>query len=215
MSNSENALLASYPWLTATEAAAVYENLPSPIAGVPATELIRTIAEHLEERGLPPTSSLLLTLAGRGSKTVAVRVSREIARRRFERAAGKPNPTTVVTSTVRASSDQIEVAQSSLSSAVYELRALVANAQSPDTAPILASIAGDVAWLKSTIDTERQLHRYQAKYGPLTDIAVQGATDAAQRRTKVGDLTSSLEAVRFKGDATPPARRDFADAPDE
>ena len=79
-------LIASFPWLTQAEAAGVAEQLGEADRSGSAAELIGTFAFVLDRAGLPPTSTLLLNLAGRGSKKTAVDVARNVARARFERA---------------------------------------------------------------------------------------------------------------------------------
>lgn len=80
--------------------------------------------------------------------------------------------------------------------------------------PLIEGLAGDVRWLKSTIDTERQLRRYREAHGPLPEHqAPQGPPSAADRRTVVQELASSLERERFTSHVA--ASIDIADGREE
>jgi len=221
-------LIASFPWLTEGEAASVAAALPPPDSTASAAEHMGRLASSLDKAGLMATSTLLVAIS-HGSKKTAVAVARAAARARFERAGG-------------AQAIQSEMATSHASSLVSapaspaggdigekQVRQIVlatveeALARAPgafgasDTdrvLPLIEGLAGDVRWLKSTIDTERQLRRYREAHGPLPEHqAPQGPPTAAERRTVVQELASSLERERFTSHVAPSI--DMADGREE
>ena len=210
MTHYTQALIASFPWLTAIEAASVAQLLGEVDQSTSAADQIANIAAVLENAGLPPTSTLLLNLAGRGSKATAVAAARSIARARFERArtvirraqdaapaasaAPAPAPAPALTETqVR------EVAHAAVEAMLAMMPGAFASGAGDDRVlKLLEGLSGEVHWLRSTIDTERQLRRYREVHGPLPEHqAAQGPATTAERRDVVQRLANSLERERF------------------
>ena len=202
-------LLASFPWLTDKEALAVAELLPRGADSSAASEQMRSIAATLEEAGLPPTSTLLLALAGRGSKATAVEIARVTARSRFEAAkgaAGRSVHPSVAQPAIAAALDDSSIRQivqaTVQATMAMSPAAFASDALGDRVFRAIDSLAGDVSWLKSTIDTERQLRRYRETHGPLPEHQVSQAPSSPQvRRQLVQHLASSLERDRFSSDA--------------
>lgn len=208
MTHYTQALIASFPWLTAIEAASVAQLLGDVDQSTSAADQIANIAAVLENAGLPPTSTLLLNLAGRGSKATAVAAARSIARARFERArtvirpaqdaapaaSAAPAPAPALTETqVR------EVAHAAVEAMLAMMPgAFASGAGDERVLKLLEGLSGEVHWLRSTIDTERQLRRYRELHGPLPEHQVaQGPATTAERRDVVQRLANSLERERF------------------
>lgn len=169
-----------------------------------AGEQIAAFAAVLDEAGLPPTSTLLLGLAGRGSKATAVTVARNVARERFERALQIGSKSRVCAPLAQAAVVGLDETQvrDVVRSTVETILAVVPDtfggASDDRVLKLLTSLAGEVGWLKSTIDTERQLRRYHEAHGPLSEHqAPQGPATAKERRDIVQQLASSLERDRF------------------
>lgn len=212
-------LLTSFPWLTEPEAAGVAAHLAQVEQFQSAADQIQAFALVLDQAGLPPTSTLLLSLAGRGSKQTAVAVARATARARFERAASEkaaraerdgasPAPTALSETAVR------QMVEATVESVMATLPGSFSSGEIDErVVKMLGTLAGDVAWLRSTIDTERQLRRYREAHGPLPEHqAPQGPPTTAQRRDVVQQLAGSLERERFKAHVGP---LDSADGRDE
>lgn len=205
-------LIKSFPWLTEAEAAGVAEQLGHATPSKSAADHLAALATILDQAGLPPTSTLLLTLAGRGSKDTAVSVAREFARARFDKAqkavvrdhgAGE---STAVAATAGAPWDEGRVrqlVQATVESALSMMPGAFAGGAIDDRAlRLLEGVSGEVRWLRSTIDTERQLRRYREAHGPLPEHqAPQGPAAPAQRRDVVQQLAGSLERDRFGSQA--------------
>lgn len=214
-------LRASFPWLADDEAAVAASSLPAPDDSVAAAVHMNELAAALDQAGLPPTSTLLLALAGRGSKATAVAVARGVARSRFEQAGAvavrpqalaarmTPEPGAGI------AEDQVRlVAQAAIESVLAMMPGAFAGGPSDDrVVPMIESLAADVRWLRSTIDTERQLRRYLEAHGLLPEHqARQAPATTEQRRNVVQHLASSLERDRFTAHSQPV---DMADGRDE
>lgn len=247
-------LIASFPWLTEAEAAGVAEQLGEAEGATSAAEQIGAFAAVLDRAGLPPTSTLLLNLAGRGSKKTAVDVARNTARARFEQATllrtqglgaapavtaalGEAEARTVVHAVVEAGvamrpnpfggSDQVAAAAGLSEVQVREVvhatvettlammpGAFGGGVGDERVLKMLESVLGEVRWLKSTIDTERQLRRYREVHGPLPEHqAPKGPATTEERRDIVHQLAHSLERNRYSAHVASPI--DSADGRDE
>lgn len=229
MQDATTLLQASFPWLTAPEAVAVVAALP-PLDQRPgsASTAMRATAAALDAAGLPPTSSLLLALCG-GSKSTALQLARDTARARFERATAMasrpggistpavPTPAPPAIPVVGDSAPSSSPAKSppDLHAPPASVQAIL-NQEDREllhkALQRLEGVAQDVHWLKSTVDTERQLRRAVEVNGELPEFkAPRGASTPAERRNVVAQLSSSLEKDRF-GAMFP---RDSADGPEE
>jgi hypothetical protein len=221
MNNYTQALIASFPWLTEVEAAGVAQLVEDVDQSSSAADQIAAIAAVLENAGLPPTSTLLLNLAGRGSKATAVDAARRIARARFERAKSVIHPTAhpapmTPASTVpphEMSEAQVrDVAHAAVEAMLAMMPGAFASGAGDDRVlKLLEGLSGEVHWLRSTIDTERQLRRYREAHGPLPEHQVAPAT-TADRRDVVQQLANSLERERFGAHV---GRIDSADGAEE
>lgn len=79
---------------------------------------------------------------------------------------------------------------------------------------LLEGVLGEVRWLKSTIDTERQLRRYREAHGPLPEHQPpKGPATTEERRDIVHQLAHSLERDRYSAHVVSPI--DSADGHDE
>lgn len=224
-------LIASFPWLTESEASGVAAALPSPDSAVPAVDHMSRLAVALENAGLWATSTLLLALS-HGSKGTAVAVARHAARSRFERAGAAaalppeadsglaPTPASAAGPTLAsrdASIDEEQLrrcVQETVEDVMAKLPGAFGAAERDRIVALLEGLAGEVRWLKSTIDTERQLRRYREAHGPLPEHqAPQGLASIAERRSVVAGLASSLEQQRFTSHVAPSI--DMADGREE
>ena len=215
-------VITSFPWLTDNEAAAVAASLPAPDEALSAATQMSELARALDQAGLPPTSTLLLSLAGRGSKGTAVAIARGTARARFENAGpaalqfqALPVPM-APTAAVGVSETQVrQVVQTAVESLLAMMPGTFASQADDDRVVLLIeSLAGDVSWLKSTIDTERQLRRYREAHGPLPEHqAPHGPATNEERRRVVQQLSHSLERDRFAAHVT--SSIDMADGREE
>ncbi len=186
------ALAASFPWLDAGETEQVCQQLQVGENGS-AIERMRVTADTLDMLGLPPTSSLLLAIVGRGSKGAAVQVARETARGRFERATRAPRQSAPGVAQVDATS-----VRAMLLEAVTQLRSPSSmSATESEIVQMLRSVSGDVNWLKSTIDTERQLRKHLEQPGAAVQEGQKQPSRVQERRAIVSDLARSLESNRF------------------
>lgn len=250
-------LIASFPWLTEAEAEGVAEQLGEIDGFTSAAEQISAFASALDRAGLPPTSTLLLNLVGRGSKKTAVDVARNVARARFEQAmqlqtqvhgaigagaAGTPGlgeaeVRAVVHTAVEAAlamrpnsfggGDLVAAAAGLGEKQVREVvhatveatlammpGAFGGGAGDERVCKMLDSVLGEVRWLKSTIDTERQLRRYREAHGPLPEHqAPKGPATTEERRDIVHQLAHSLERDRYSAHVA--SLIDSADGRDE
>jgi len=219
-------LIASFPWMTEAEAAGVAKLLADVDPTTSAADQIAGLAEVLDKAGLPPTSTLLLNLAGRGSKATAVAAARTTARARFERArCAIPEPHVLpaaAPATPAASINEAQVREL-VHTTVEGVLAMMPGAFATGTGDervfkLLEGLSGEMHWLRSTIDTERQLRRYREVHGPLPEHqASQGAATTAERREVVQQLAESLERDRFGAHVRAPAayRIDSADGSEE
>jgi len=208
-------LIASFPWLTESEASGVAAALPSPDPAAPAAAHMSRLAVALDTAGLFATSTLLLALS-HGSKGTAVAIARRAARSRFEHAGAAaalppeadygciPSPAPAsgpmpVPRDPYVSEEQLRrCVQATVEDVLAKLPGAFGASDSDRIVPLLQGLADEVCWLKSTIDTERQLRRYREAHGPLPEHqAVQGPASAADRRSVVAGLASSLEQQRF------------------
>jgi hypothetical protein len=222
-------LIASFPWLTESEASSVAAKLPLRDPSVSAADHMTRIAASLDNAGLLATSTLLLALS-HGSKGTAVAVARSAARARFERACAvdappparkqdtlSPLPEQAVPAPRELNIGELQVrqiVQSTVEDVLARLPGAFGSTEGDRIVPLLDGLAGDVRWLKSTIDTERQLRRYREVHGPLPEHQVsQAPPSAAERRTVVQDLANSLERDRFG--AHVPLPIDMADGREE
>lgn len=221
MDHYTQALIASFPWLTEVEVAGVAQLVGNVDQSTSAADQITAIAAALENAGLPPTSTLLLNLAGRGSKATAVEATRRIARARFERARGMKHPTALATPATPASpisppgmsETQVrDVAHAAVETMLAMMPGAFASGAGDDRVlKLLEGLSGEVHWLRSTIDTERQLRRYREAHGPLPEHQAGPAT-TADRRDVVQQLANSLERERFGAHV---GRIDSADGAEE
>lgn len=221
-------LIASFSWLTESEAASVAAALPPPDPTAPAADHMGRLASSLDNAGLFATSTLLLALS-HGSKGTAVAVARAAARARFERAgeggavrtvtvptcASSPVPTPASPTGGNIGEEQLrQIVLATVEEALARAPGAFDASDSDRVLPLIEGLAGDVRWLKSTIDTERQLRRYREAHGPLPEHqAPQGPPSAAERRTVVQELASSLERERFTSHVAPSI--DMADGREE
>lgn len=221
MDHHTQALIASFPWLTEVEAAGVAQLVRNVGHSTAAADQIAAIAAALENAGLPPTSTLLLNLAGRGSKATAVEATRRIARARFERARGMGHSTAPATPAAPATSTALpelsetqvrDVAHAAVEAMLAMMPGSFASGSGDDRVlKLLEGLSGEVHWLRSTIDTERQLRRYREAHGPLPEHQVAPAS-TADRREVVQQLANSLERKRFGAHV---GRMDSADGVEE
>lgn len=202
MQDHQTLLLSSFPWLTADEATDVAMRIapiPGKVDGV--ADQMRAIAAELEACGLPPTSSLILGLAGRGSKSTAVQIARDVARARFEQARPTSEQSVMPAAALQTTPALDEnTIRSIVKDALSQLPAAFGAAPTNNSEVLdrIAALASELRWLKSTIDTERQLRRYQEKHGPLPEPGLPTSTPQ-ERRTVIAQLAGSLERDRFKG----------------
>jgi len=219
-------LIASFPWLTEAEAADVAQLLHDVDPTSSAADQIAALAQVLDKAGLPPTSTLLLNLAGRGSKATAVAAARKTARARFERARIPSSDAHAVTAAAAvAPAAQINETQvrDLVHATVEGVLAMMpgtfaTGAGDERVFKLLEGLTGEMHWLRSTIDTERQLRRYREVHGPLPEHqAPQGSATTAERREVVQQLAASLERERFGAhvSASPAYRIDSADGSEE
>jgi hypothetical protein len=254
-------LIASFPWLTEAEASGVAEQLGEVEGFASAAEQIGALASVLDRAGLPPTSTLLLNLAGRGSKKTAVDVARNVARARFEHATclrfqghgcgsgaisvapatdaglGEADVRATVRAAVEAAlatrpnlvvgGDQVATAAGLSEKQVREIvhatveatlammpGAFGGGAGDERILKLIEGVLGEVRWLRSTIDTERQLRRYREAHGPLPEHqAPKGPATTEERRDIVHQLAHSLERDRYSAHVASPI--DSADGRDE
>ena len=253
-------LIASFPWLTEAEASGVAEQLGEVEGFASAAEQISALASVLDRAGLPPTSTLLLNLAGRGSKKTAVDVARNVARARFEHATrlrtqghgcgGAINMAPVVDAGL-GEADVCAAVRAAVEEALATRTNLVAGGDQAATAAglsetqvreivhatveatlammpgafgggagderilkLIEGVLGEVRWLRSTIDTERQLRRYREAHGPLPEHqAPKGPATTEERRDIVHQLAHSLERDRYSAHVA--SSIDSADGRDE
>ncbi|MFC5511083.1 hypothetical protein ACFPOU_08080 [Massilia jejuensis] len=222
-------LIASFPWLTESEASGVAAALPSPDPAAPAADHMSRLAAALDTAGLLATSTLLLALS-HGSKGTAVAVARRAARSRFERAGAAaalpsdadhgrtpspaPGPMPAPRDPYIGEEQLRRCVQATVEDVLAKLPGAFGASDSDRIVPLLEGLAGEVRWLKSTIDTERQLRRYREAHGPLPEHqAPQGPASAADRRSVVAGLASSLEQQRFTSHVAPSI--DMADGREE
>lgn len=199
-------LISSFPWLTEDEAAFVAQQLAAAGVLASAADQLAAFAAVLDRVGLPPTSTLLLSLAGRGSKATAVSVSRATARARFEQARQRAAQVVDANAAGAASKGGLDVDQvrDLVHATVESVLAVMPGAfgASPGDErmlKLLEGVSGEMRWLRSTIDTERQLRRYREVHGPLPEHqAPQGSATADERRGVVHQLADSLERERFQ-----------------
>jgi len=190
MKHIQEAIGSSFPWLERPEIEQICETLPITQTGTGA-DVMRAVAMALDQNGLPPTSSLLLNIVGRGSKGTAVQIARDVARARFESAQrkevgeGSRESAGLDESTIRAMLEEF----------VEHHRA--PTAVNSEIVQLIRGLAGEVNWLKSTIDTERQLRRYQESSGDGAGHQIRPQTPTQERRAIVSQLASSLEKDRF------------------
>ena len=155
-------------------------------------------AEVLEKNGLRATAPLLLELAGRGSKTAAVEVVSRLNRARFDHASRRDNVAAALpvehkstriedgTPTSPLNADHGQRIQEFLNeSLMTEFEGLKKHVR---------SIESTVGWLRTTIDTERQLTRYKNKFGDLAEPTARSEpyTDA-ERKLLIDNFTESLK----------------------
>jgi hypothetical protein len=226
------ALIASFPWLTESEAANVAQLLDDVDPTGSAADQITGLAEVLDKAGLPPTSTLLLKLAGRGSKKTAVAAARTSARARFERARDQtpraydlaaPASTALAVNAAPATGMEAaqvrELVQDTVECVLAAMPGAFASGAGDDRVlKLIEGLSHEVHWLRSTIDTERQLRRYREMHGPLPEHQVsQGPATTAERRDVVQQLAHSLERQRFgtQVDAQAGYRIDSADGAQE
>jgi len=198
----------AFSWLSQEEAREVAEGLDKESdARLSAKPQMEKFANLLDRFGLRVTAPLLMALSGRGSKGAAVDVVRELSRRRFDEAKKIRTDLDVVPDKLRvdisrpAAGEHIDV--STLVDAVSrEVTEIMQNALDKfsslpalqNAARMLEVTAGDVNWLKSTIDTERQLRRHVEINGVLPEPAAPSASDPAKaRRAIVAVLSESLQ----------------------
>lgn len=224
-------LIASFPWLTESEASGVAAALPSPDPAAPAADHMSRLAVALDTAGLFATSTLLLAMS-HGSKGTAVAVARRAARSRFERAgaaaalppeadrgrtpasASAPGSTQAPRDPYIDEEQLLRCVQATVEDVLAKLPGAFGASDSDRILPLLEGLAGEVRWLKSTIDTERQLRRYREAHGPLPEHqAPQGPASATDRRSVVAGLASSLEQQRFTSHVAPSI--DMADGREE
>jgi hypothetical protein len=199
-------LMSSFPWLTEDEAAVVAQQLAEAGVFASAADQLAAFAAVLDRVGLPPTSTLLLSLAGRGSKATAVSVSRATARARFEQARQHAARVTDANAAGTVAKGDLDVDQvrdlvhATVESVLAALPGAFGTSSSDERIfKLLEGVSGEMRWLRSTIDTERQLRRYREVHGPLPEHqASQGPAAAEERRGVVQQLANSLERERFQ-----------------
>jgi hypothetical protein len=199
-------LISSFPWLTEDEATDVAQRLAEAGVFATAADQLAAFAVVLDGLGLPPTSTLLLSLAGRGSKATAVSVSRATARARFEQA--RQGAAQVVDASAAGTvakggldGDQLrDLLHATVESVLAAMPGAFGTTSGDERIlQLLEGVSGEVRWLRSTIDTERQLRRYREVHGPLPEHqAPQGRATAEERRGVVHQLADSLERERFQ-----------------
>jgi hypothetical protein len=216
-------LSAHYPCLTQAEVGEVARSLEARLDETQSgRRQMRVFAETLDELGLPPSAQLLMNLVGKGSKTAATEVVREVARIRFDRArqAGADENTfknwEVLPASVPADITQIMAAIEGRLSQLTATPAVAAGQAASVFEEILSlarHTSSEVRWLKSAIDTERQLARYQNQFGPMPDPAAPRPPETKEARQQViHSLTANLQKNYFKGPVGPlPAHKDPAD----
>lgn len=219
------ALTDAYPWLTTGEAGEVAGALEREViesGTFPSSkEAMLAMGNLLDAMGLMATPTLLLQLAGKGSKTTAGQVAASVARTRFEQSCLNR------TSKIETPSNIYSEVKTPAITDLEELASLVASKiQLPSVQTValpasidgiekimaaIAGISGELSWLKSTIDTERQLRRYQDKMGTLEEPGAKNLTET-DRRAVIANLGQNL-AKSYYNQRSPSG--DLADAPQE
>lgn len=201
-------LRATFSWLTDIEVDQVAERLQVHVSDtMSARDQMLAFGRILDQIGLRVTGPLLLSLVGRGSKTAAVEVARDISRARFERAfydTSAETPAGAGTIDTAAVSELLRGQLADLAFQPHSSKDLEAlSARVGDAIGLLKHVAGDVRWLKSSIDTERQLRRYINKHGPLEEPAAAAASDQ-ERRNIIGNLAQSLQKDYYRSNTGRP-----------
>lgn len=172
-----------YSWLTPEEALTTATKVVERLGSIYSAS---EFAAAVEAEGLAASVSLIIDICG-GSKTTAGKIIRDQARKRYltaQQAVVQTQP-----------SSEIDFEQ--LSKLIHDaLTGQQAAAAIPDQiitsiAGIdrnIASLAGNVGWLKTMIDSERQLHRYQNRFGSLDEPRA----TPLDRKAVISDLTTSL-----------------------
>lgn len=217
MSDISSLIAGTYTWLSQAEAANVAAFLTKATDGqLTGKAQMTAYARELDSMGLPITPQLLISLSGRGSKTAAMEVTRALTRERFEermalkgQAGGPANaqevaPATSPTSTAAIIDAFRAVMADMRLSPAPEVR------QSTTEQEILSTvkhISGELKWLKSTVDTERQLRRHLERSGPLDEPTATLKTETSeQKRAVIGNLSASLQSDyrKMAGRVLPP-----------
>lgn len=198
MTSKSHQLQTSFPWLSDAEAAEVAERLDQVPRDGAVADQMTAIAEELDSLGLPPTSSLLLALAGRGSKGTAVAISRASARRRFESARARLEESPGADESTGPGAVPADVSR--LINLMEQLSASPAHdGIGKDVLREVIALRAEFSWLKSCIDTERQLRKHEEKGGTLQEPRAAVITPAS-RAHLVATVSSGLERARYKPD---------------
>lgn len=220
--NSIHADLAqTFPWLTPAECDSVAEHVrQQDRPDLSARERMRRLVCSLDDFGLRLSSTRLLQILGAGSKSDAVNVMQIFARERFDRAVqekthignAEARPQTQEHASIDQFQEILRQAVAGVSApARTETDLHQLQQQLAGLSGLVNHMAGDLRWLKSTIDTERQLRRYQETYG---DLAETPRAPETSRRQVVNQLTGTLQASYVKAQTQAPAGVNRADAAD-
>lgn len=215
---AEEVVLA-FNWLSLEESREVAEALCLEIdPRLSAKPQMEKFAQLLDRFGLRVSAPLLMTLSGRGSKGAAVDVVKELSRRRYDEAKkvrnesgpkdGNAEEFGVRSATAGPGIDAFVV----IEAVGREMKGIMQDAlEKANSMPALVSAirmlentAGDLSWLKSTIDTERQLRRHMEANGSLPEPRAPSSSDPAkERRLIVSQLHDSLQETKVAGQAQP------------
>lgn len=198
---------------------------------IPAKAQMQRYGEVLDNMGLRVAAPLLMAVCGRGSKTAAVEVVRDISRQRFDQARAREKPRSeqvmkvdaglsipaLPTSPIFNSEIMPALIKEVISEAIQQefLNITLLNTATPSQqdshsdasltqmlTKVLSDVqylSGEMRWLKSTIDTERQLRRYLEKHGALSEPKAPAPADPDQvRRERIQNLSTSLSQDHYK-----------------
>lgn len=225
------ALKAEFPWMTGEGVDYVMDELGRTRSAGNFKAQMESIAHCLTDMGLVVGPRLLLRLAGGGSNSTATRVVMEQMQRRFDRHVerraisipGLHAPELVsncTTTTMTHPDERLFVYRTSAHISDQTKPPPEEITPDPRTAEIMEQmlgtvqllkqqferVDGNIAWLKSTIDTERQLRKYMEQKGPLPEPSPTQRTADVNRRI-INNLSQQLsEDYSGRGELAKPGR---------
>lgn len=207
----QTAVLSAFPWLTASEGREVTDALQAArIDTVSATAQMQRYGEVLDNMGLRVATPLLMAVCGRGSKTAAVEVVRNISRHRFDQARAGDQTHYVQAKLMQAPVAPFDVGNvpELIREAAVQVLSGIAMTEKPEAQSgvpkaltevlkevrsDLQYLSGEMRWLKTTVDTERQLRRHLEQHGALTESSAPvPANQELARREVIQSLSTSL-----------------------